>query len=127
MTGVIAMAEATALTDWTDGAEAVVYQSCVACRHVWYFRRTFCPACGASDPQTKRASGNGEVYATTIVCRAATPEAKAHVPYAIVLVDMEEGFRMMAHGDNGLIIGEKVATRFRPFAGMLAPYAVKKM
>lgn len=126
MTEVTAMTEATAPADWTEGAEAVLYQSCTACHHVWYFRRTFCPSCGASDPQTKRASGNGEVYATTIVCRAATPEAKAHVPYAIVLVDTEEGFRMMAHGDNELVIGDKVMTQFRSFAGALAPYVVKK-
>lgn len=127
MTDVTAMNEATALADWTEGAEAVLYQSCLSCRHIWYFRRAFCPSCGAKDPQTQRASGNGEVYATTIVRRAATPEAKAHVPYAIVLVDMEEGFRMMAHGDNELVIGDKVATQFRPFAGVLAPYAVKRM
>jgi uncharacterized OB-fold protein len=117
--------EAIAPADWTEGTEAVLYQSCAACHHTWYFRRAFCPSCGAQDAQTRRASGNGEVYATTIVCRAATPEAKSHVPYAIVLVDMEEGFRMMAHGDNELAIGDKVVTQFRPFAGVLAPYVVK--
>ncbi|WP_424627653.1 Zn-ribbon domain-containing OB-fold protein [Bradyrhizobium sp. SYSU BS000235] len=126
MTEAAAMTNATALADWTEGAEAVLYQSCDACRHVWYFRRAFCPSCGAQEPQTRRASGSGEVYAATIVCRAATPEAKAHVPYAIVLVDMEEGFRMMAHGDNELVIGDKIVTQFRPFAGVLAPHVVKK-
>jgi uncharacterized OB-fold protein len=118
------MTEVT-LSGWTEGAEAVLYQSCDACRHVWYFRRGFCPSCGTRDPQTKGASGKGEVYATTIVCRAATPEAKAHVPYAIILVDMEEGFRMMAHGDNDLVIGDKVIAQFKSFAGALAPYVVK--
>jgi uncharacterized protein len=127
MIEVTTMTNATPLADWTEGAEAVLYQSCPSCRHVWYFRRAFCPSCGAKDLQTKRASGNGEVYATTIVRRAATPEAKAHVPYAIVLVDMEEGFRMMAHGDNELAIGDKITTQFRSFAGVLAPYAVKKL
>ena len=38
--------------------------------------------------------------------RAATPETRAHVPYNIVLVDTEEGFRMMAHGANDLAIGD---------------------
>lgn len=118
------MSEATQ-SGWTEGTEAVLYQSCDACRHVWYFRRGFCPSCGAPDPQTKNASGKGEVYATTIVRRAATPEAKAHVPYAIVLVDMEEGFRIMAHGDNDLVISDKVVAQFRAFAGALAPYVVK--
>ena len=82
------------LADWTTGQEAIVYQSCAAC--------------GAPDPETKRASGEGTVYATSLVCRAATPETRAHVPYNIVLVDTPEGFRMMAHGDNNLAIGDRV-------------------
>ena len=78
-----------------------------------YFRRSFCAACGAPDPVEKRASGAGTVYATSLVCRAATPETRAHVPYNIVLVDTAEGFRMMAHGDNDLAIGDKVTAQFR--------------
>ena len=93
--------------DWTTGAEAIVYQSCAACGHLQYFRRSFCCACGAPDPVEKRASGEGTVYATSLVCRAATPETRAHVPYNIVLVDTSVGFRMMAHGDNDLAIGDQ--------------------
>ena len=74
---------------------------------------------------TKRASGAGTVYATSLVCRAATPETRAHVPYNIVLVDTAEGFRMMAHGDNDLAIGDEVTASYRPFAGRLVPYFEK--
>ena len=70
--------------------------------------------CGAPDPIEKRASGEGTVYATSLVCRAATPETRAHVPYNIVLVDCAEGFRMMAHGDPDLAIGDQVTARFAP-------------
>ena len=63
--------------------------------------------------------------ATSLVCRAATPETRAHVPYNIVLVDTTEGFRMMAHGDNDLAIGDRVTVRFVPFAGRLVPYFTK--
>jgi uncharacterized OB-fold protein len=65
------------------------------------------------------------VYAITVVARAATPETRAHVPYAIVLVDTAEGFRVMAHGDNDLAIGDKVTARFTQFAGRLVPYFEK--
>jgi uncharacterized OB-fold protein len=68
------------------------------------------------------ASGEGTVYATSLVARAATPETRAHVPYNIVLVDTPEGFRMMAHGDNALAIGDRVSARFVTFAGRLVPY-----
>jgi uncharacterized protein len=47
------------------------------------------------------------------------------VPYNIVLVDTAEGFRMMAHGDNALAIGDRVNARFVPFAGRLVPYFAK--
>ena len=96
------------IEDWTADAEAIVYQSCAAC--------------GAPNPEDKPASGEGIVYATSLVVRAATPEARAHVPYNIILVDTVEGFRMMAHGDIDLAIGDQVTARFAPFAGHLVPY-----
>jgi uncharacterized OB-fold protein len=114
-----------ALADWTTGAEAIVYQSCTASGSLQYFRRRFCAACGAPDPEEKRASGAGTVYATSQVCRAATPETRAHIPYNIVLVDAAEGFRMMAHGDNDLSIGDQVTARFAQFAGRLVPHFEK--
>ena len=114
------------IEDWTTGAEAIVYQSCAACGARQYFRRSFCAACGAPDPVEKRAGGEGVVYATSLVCRAATPETRAHVPYNIVLVDTSEGFRMMAHGDNDLIIGDQVMARYQPFTGRLVPYFQRK-
>jgi uncharacterized protein len=114
------------LADWTSGAEAIVYQSCSACGAVQYFRRGFCAKCGALDPAERIASGAGTVYATSLVCRAATPETRAHVPYNIVLVDAAEGFRMMAHGDNDLCIGDEVSARFALFAGRLVPHFTRK-
>lgn len=113
---------ANAMAGWTDGAEAIIYQACTACGSIQYFRRAFCAACGAPDPVEKRSGGVGTVYATSLVMRAATPEARAHVPYNIVLVDMAEGFRMMAHGDNDLRIGDEVSATFVRFTGRLIPY-----
>ena len=110
------------LADWTCGAEAIVYQSCSACGAIQYFRRDFCAGCGALDPAEKLASGTGTVYATSLVCRAATPETRAHIPYNIILVDTAEGFRMMAHGGNDLAIGDNVTARYRRFASRLVPY-----
>jgi uncharacterized protein len=111
--------------DWTNGEEAVLYQSCAACGCVQYFRRGFCAACGADKLDEKRASGEGTVYATSLVCRAATHETRAHVPYNIVLVDTREGFRMMAHGDKDLAIGDVVTVRFVSFAARIVPYFEK--
>jgi uncharacterized OB-fold protein len=111
--------------DWTSGHEAILYQSCAACGKAQYFRRGFCAACGSCDLAEKPSSGKGTVYATSIVMRAATPETRAHVPYNIVLVDTEEGFRMMAHGAGELAIGDRVSARFVVFTGRLVPYFEK--
>jgi uncharacterized OB-fold protein len=121
------MSDATPLVaDWTTGEQAIGYQACTRCGSRQYFRRSFCAVCGGSDLIEKRASGEGTVYAVTLVCRVATPEARQYVPYNIVLVDTAEGFRMMAHGDNDLAIGDKVAARYRWFAGRLVPYFERK-
>jgi uncharacterized protein len=73
-----------------------------------------------------RTCGRGTIYATSLVCRAATAETRVHVPYNIVLVDTAEGFRMMAHGDVDLAIGDHVVARFAPFAGRIVPYFEKE-
>lgn len=111
--------------DWTSSTEAISYQACAACKSIWYFRRQFCPSCGAADPVSRPAIGKGKVYAETLVHRAPVPEAKGDVPYKIVLVDTDEGFRMMAHGDPALEIGDAVTARFKPFLGGMVPYFVK--
>lgn len=116
------MSEQALSADWTTGAEAITYQACAACHAVQYFRRSFCAACGAPDPVERIASGQGTVYATSLVLRAATPETRAHVPYNILLVDTAEGFRMMAHGAHDLVIGDKVTASYRQFTGRLVPF-----
>jgi uncharacterized OB-fold protein len=112
-------------SDWTRGEAAILFQSCQSCGKPQYFRRGFCAACGSTELREQRASGEGKVYATSLVCRAATAETRAHVPYIIVLVDTAEGFRMMAHGARDLAIGDHVAVRFVPFAGRIVPYFEK--
>ena len=112
----------TAIADWTRGGAAIAYQSCVSCKAVWYFQRGFCPACGEGNPVTRRAAGTGMVHARTSVARAPTEELRAHAPYLIVLVDADEGFRLMAHGDPRLEIGDRVRVGFVDLAGKRIPY-----
>ncbi|HEX4986628.1 MAG TPA: OB-fold domain-containing protein [Burkholderiales bacterium] len=111
--------------DWTKGADGIAYQACDRCKAVWYFGRSFCPSCGAGSPATKQASGRGIVHARTLVARAPTEEWRAHAPYLIVLVDAQEGFRLMAHGDPGLAIGDKAEAKFVSLAGRKVPFFTK--
>lgn len=108
--------------DWTKGIEAVCYQTCGRCGHVWYFRRPFCPQCGDTHPQVRCASGRGVVYAVTTVARAPTEALRAAAPYTVALVDCEEAFRILAHAAPQVRIGDAVRLSFRRFSGLLVPY-----
>jgi uncharacterized OB-fold protein len=108
--------------DWTGGSDGIAYQACGNCKTVWYFQRGFCPKCGTSAAATLQASGLGTVQARTLVTRAPTEELREHAPYLIVLVDADEGFRLMAHGDADLQIGDRVRARFTLLAGKKIPY-----
>lgn len=106
---------------WIDGEEAIAYQRCDACKYVWYFRRDFCPNCGVTDQEMRQASGSGRVYALSLVHRAPSEALRELAPYLIVMIDMDEGFRLMAHGDPSLAIGDRARARFVDFGGKVVP------
>lgn len=71
-------------------------QCCDGCgRHVFY-PRLVCTHCGGNDLRWVNTSGRGTVYAVSVINRR--PEKGG--PYNVVLVDLEEGPRMM-----GCVIG----------------------
>jgi uncharacterized protein len=66
------------------------FQRCAGCRAAVIYPRVLCPVCGSADLAWETSSGRGVVYATTAVYR------REGDPYNVVLVDLEEGFRMMS-------------------------------
>ena len=109
------------IQDWTQSTPGLAYQACPACRAVWYFQRSFCPRCGQAGPELRQSGGGGTVHAITLVTRAPSEDLRAHAPYAIALVDTDEGVRVMGHADPELAIGERVDCRFETLAGRLVP------
>lgn len=97
------------------------YQQCSGCSRVQFFPRAFCARCGVEQLDWRVSSAQGTVYAVTEVERAPTAEFRALQPYAIVLIDMDEGFRIMAHGELGLNIGDRVRAEFFAFQGRFLP------
>jgi len=112
---------ATAILDWTEGGAGLAYQHCPACQARWYMHRDFCPHCGHASPVNAQASGLGVIYAHTEVTRAPTEILRQYAPYTIVLVDCAEGFRVMAHGQAGLRIGDRVTAEFIEFGDRIIP------
>lgn len=111
------------LRDWTDGSEAILYEACGSCGHKTYLRRGFCPSCGSSPVEVRRSCGLGVIHAATTVVRAPSPAWKTIAPYPIVLVDLEEGVRMMAHAQPGLAIGDRVEIGWTHHEGQVLPTA----
>ncbi len=66
------------------------FQRCTHCGVAVFYPRDLCPACGSVSLEWETSSGRGTVYATTAVYR------RDAEPYNVVLVDIEEGFRMMS-------------------------------
>lgn len=111
--------------DWTRGGNRLHYQRCAACAARWYFRREFCPSCGGRDVPLETMAGGGTVYAATLVTRAPTEVLRAAAPYLIVLVDADDGVRLMAHGDTDLAIGDRVTLSVRAVVDRGLPYATR--
>lgn len=106
------MAEPLAADFWQGCAQGELrYQRCGDCGAVQFPPRRFCRRCGGA-PRRAASRGTGTVYAVTRVARAPTADFAALAPYDILLVDLDEGFRMMAHGTAGLAIGDRVRVAF---------------
>lgn len=69
-------------------------QKCNECTEVYFPPRPFCPHCSSRSVSTFAASGRATLYSYVINHRA---PAGWTVPYAIAVVQLEEGPRMMTN------------------------------
>lgn len=74
----------------------LLLQHCQACAHVQYYQQAICRACGSDRLEHRAASGRGKVYSFSVVHRAPGPAFKQDTPYAVILVELEEGPRMIS-------------------------------
>jgi hypothetical protein len=79
-----------------DGARAgeLLLQRCRACARAYFPPRPFCPRCASRDVEILRASGRATLYSYVIHER---PVPGFTPPYAIAVVALEEGPRMMTN------------------------------
>lgn len=70
------------------------YQRCSDCGHAQFPPRAVCLRC-AGALQWARSAGQGSIHSYTVVARAPSAAFKSAVPYVLVLVDMDEGFRLL--------------------------------
>lgn len=67
-------------------------QQCEACALHVFYPRVLCPHCGSERLSWKEASGRGEVYSCSVILG----KPGTGTDYNVVLVDLDEGVRMMS-------------------------------
>lgn len=72
-------------------------RKCPSCDARFRFNHAWCPECGALELGWEKSSGKGAVTNFTIIHVAPYQAYAAEVPYALALVDLDEGVRMMAN------------------------------
>ena len=72
------------------GRGEIIYQACGDCGHVAFYPRLICPECGSTNVEFRPSAGKGKVYTRTVV------HSRNRDPYNVVLIDMDEGFRIMS-------------------------------
>jgi uncharacterized protein len=77
-------------------AGQLLLQYCGDCGHVQVYQQAYCRECGSGQLTHRAASGRGIVHSFSVVHRAPGPAFKADVPYAVLLVELDEGPRMIS-------------------------------
>jgi uncharacterized protein len=74
----------------------LLLQHCQDCGHVQYYQQQMCPKCNGERLIHRAASGLATVHSFSVVYRAPGPAFKDDVPYAVLLVELAEGARMIS-------------------------------
>ena len=96
----------------------LLLQWCVSCDAVVFYPRDVCPTCLGGDLDWREAGGTGTVYAVSVQHRAGPGRDEAAGPYAVALVDLPEGARLMTNivgGDHTEVaVGQSVRVHWHP-------------
>lgn len=109
---------------WQHAQEGrIIFSRCCAdhCGAPQFPPKPRCDVCDSDRLEMRQAAGTGTVFSITVVHRPPSDALRKYAPYGIALVDLDEGFRMMAHADPDLAIGARVRASFAPFGDRTVP------
>lgn len=75
----------------------ITLQRCADCQTWVWYPRSACTACLGEDLRWTEVSGEGSVYAVSVHYRPGVAEMKERVPYAVALVELREGVRLLTN------------------------------
>lgn len=99
----------------------LLLQRCDGCQAFVWYPRALCPSCGSDALTWVPSPGEGAVYAVSVHHKPARPELADLAPYAVVLVDLDEGVRLLARADvadpTTVAVGQRMRWRPDPDGG----------
>ena len=117
MSGAVAGAGSSLTAGFWDAARegTLVRPVCSACGASFFSPQIACPRCLSPHWTYEPSSGRGTIYSATVVHRAPYPGVAA--PYRLAIIDLEEGWSMLATVDGDplqpLAIGTPVRVGWR--------------
>ncbi|WP_328483600.1 OB-fold domain-containing protein [Streptomyces sp. NBC_00377] len=105
----------------------LVVPACPDCGLRFFVPEPACPGCLSARWRYQPSAGRGTVYSVTVVHRAPGPGFDA--PFALAVIDLDEGGTMLSHVDAGdpdqVVIGMRVRVDLRAFTDEITlPYFV---
>jgi uncharacterized protein len=73
------------------------FQRCDDCGAWRHPPRVLCAACGSPRWSWQPSTGRGRIFTWTVVHQATDPAFASEVPYAVIVVEMDEGVRVVAN------------------------------
>jgi len=95
---------------------------CTACKRFHFYPRAFCPYCDSRDIAWVQSAGTGSIYSFAVVRQKIEPAFAHLLPYAIAIVDVNEGVRMLSRIDgspDGVACGKAVCVTFEELSPTL--------
>lgn len=93
-------------------SQRLLFQRCSSCERAIFPARGHCPRCWSRDLIWQQSAGRGTVASFTVAHRPGHPAFADLAPYTLVLVDLDEGFRMLSRlvepGDREPAVGAAV-------------------
>ncbi|CAN5460808.1 Zn-ribbon domain-containing OB-fold protein [soil metagenome] len=89
-------------------AHRLMVQRCTDCGRAQHLSKLLCRWCGGRSLAWQEAAGTAVLVAASKVWRAPSQDFRALVPYTLVIAELDEGARVMAHADDGLTVGARV-------------------
>jgi uncharacterized OB-fold protein len=102
---------------WAAAANGVLLvPKCVECARTFWHPRPRCPHCGSNRVDWIESAGRGAIHTFTIVRQTSDSFFRTQLPYAVAMIDLDEGVRLMSSVVqtplDALRIGMRVEVQF---------------